>query len=270
MITAGVDAGARAIKVALWDRASQTMLGFGVMDQGADPRQRASRLLAEALAGQAISLSEVAGIVATGYARQAVVEATATVTEITCHARGVRQVRPEARTVVEIGGQDSKVIYLDPEGGMRDFAMNDRCAAGSGRFLEMLALRLGVGWEELGDLARESRAPAPISSTCMVFAENEITGLLATGAPPADVVAGVQAAIASRLGAMVGTRATPPVVLTGGVALVPGLAEALEQALGQAVALCPQPQLTGALGAALLAAEAAPAPRRNFSPLRSV
>ncbi len=131
--------------------------------------------------------------------------------------------------------------------------MNDRCAAGTGRFLELLAARLGVRLAALGELAQRSRNPAIISSMCVVFAETEIIGLLASGVAPADIVAGVQASLATRVAAMTGRNVTQPIVLTGGVAMVPGMAAALGAALGQPLVVAPQPQMTCALGAAILA-----------------
>ena len=131
--------------------------------------------------------------------------------------------------------------------------MNDRCAAGTGRFLEVVATRLGVQLDEIGILVQQSRFPTTISSMCAVFAETEIVGLLAVGKLPADIVVGVQAAISQRVSAMAGRNLVCPICFTGGGALVPGMAEALQKALGQPVCLAPQPLLTGALGAALLA-----------------
>jgi predicted CoA-substrate-specific enzyme activase len=134
--------------------------------------------------------------------------------------------------------------------------MNDRCAAGTGRFLEMVATRLGIPLGELGALVCQSQCPAPISSMCAVFAETEIVGLLAGGRHPADIVTGVQAAISQRMGSMAGRNLVGPICFTGGVALVPGMAQALQKVLGHPVSLPPQPLLTGALGAALLAVKA--------------
>ena len=259
MITAGIDAGSRAVKVVLWDAAAQAVVATGQRDQGVRQAAIAEALLADLLGEAGLSPADVARCVATGYGREAVTVADEAVTEITCHARGVRQVAPAARTIVEIGGQDSKLIKLDAGGAVRDFAMNDRCAAGTGRFLEMVADRLEVGLERLGDLAAASTAPAAISSMCVVFAETEIVGLLAGGAAPADVVAGVQKAIAARVAAMGGRRLDTPVVFTGGVARVGGVTQALADGLGVPVAVAPQPQFTGALGAALVAAARAEA-----------
>lgn len=257
MIVAGVDAGARAIKVVLLDTDSREVAASGVTDQGVDPGRRAADLLARIRNERGLARERVARTVATGYGRTAVESADTTITEITCHARGVSHLLPGTRTVIEVGGQDSKALHLDGRGVVRDFAMNDRCAAGSGRFLEVLAGRLGVSLRALGELTSLSRRPAPINSTCVVFAETEITGLLATGAAPADIAAGVLASIAARVATMAGGKLTSPIVLTGGVALVPGMAWALTQSLGEPVSVAPDPQFTGALGAALLAAEGA-------------
>jgi predicted CoA-substrate-specific enzyme activase len=253
MICAGVDAGSRTLKIALWDRASGRTIAAGVRDQGTDHDGLARELFEELLRAEGLPRERVARIVATGYGRGAVSFADSTVTEITCHAVGVRHHVPDAATIVEIGGQDSKLLRLNRDGTVRDFAMNDRCAAGTGRFLEVVASRLGAGLGSLGALARLADAPAPISSMCVVFAETEIIGLLASGSRREDIVAGVQAAIASRVAAMLGREAAPPVIFTGGVALVPGMAEALASALATPVRVCPNPQMTGAVGAALIA-----------------
>jgi (R)-2-hydroxyacyl-CoA dehydratese activating ATPase len=253
MVVAGIDAGSRAIKVVLWDTIAARVLAQGVCDQGGEQARLAEEVFEGVLRQTGLSRAQVVGVVATGYGRNRVAFASTTVTEITCHARGVHHLDPAARSIVEIGGQDSKVIRLEGGGQVRDFAMNDRCAAGTGRFLEVLATRLGLDWPGLDVLSRQSRRPAVISSTCVVFAETEIIGLLAEGVPAAEVAAGVQHAIANRVTAMVGRALEEPVAFTGGVALQPGMARALAAALGLAVRVPPQPQFTGALGAAILA-----------------
>ena len=198
----------------------------------------------------------MARVIATGYGRHAVSLADTTITEITCHAQGVRHFMPEAKTVIDIGGQDSKLIRLDHQGTVQDFVMNDRCAAGTGCFLEMVARRLGVTLHDLGEIAKRSRDPAAISSMCVVFAETEIVGLLAAETPPEDIVAGVQAAIARRLCSMAGRKAETPIIFTGGVAMIPGMNVALESVLQKPVTTSSEPQLTGALGAAIMACDA--------------
>jgi predicted CoA-substrate-specific enzyme activase len=259
MIVAGIDAGSRTTKAVLWDTDARAVIGRGVIEQGVEQPGLAAELFARLLREHALNREQVHAVVATGYGRATVEFATTTITEITCHARGVRHRCPAVRTVIEIGGQDSKLIRLNGDGIVRDFAMNDRCAAGTGRFLEMLAQRLRVPLADLGGLAETSRAPTAISSMCVVFAETEIVGLLASGRPAADIVAGVQAAITARVAAMAGRGVEPPICFTGGVALIPGMDHALARALGQPLAVAPDPMLTGALGAALLAAEREPA-----------
>ena len=254
---AGIDAGSRAIKIVLYDAEQRQVLGRRMCDQGIRQEELAMGQLDDLLAEQGLERRHVQRIVATGYGRAALAFAGEAVTEITCHARGVRELVPEAGTVIDIGGQDSKAIWLDARGAVRDFAMNDRCAAGTGRFLEVLADRLGVRVEELGGQAARSTNPTPISSTCVVFAETEIVGLLAGNIATHDIAAGVLKAIASRMASMLGRRAVAPVVLTGGVARVAGMAERLSEAIGCPVQLSPDPEYTGALGAALLAAAGA-------------
>jgi predicted CoA-substrate-specific enzyme activase len=213
----------------------------------------AGELFAQTLRDASLERAQIAAVVATGYGRAAVNFADTTVTEITCHAQGVHYLVPTARTIIEIGGQDSKLICLDDGGRVRDFCMNDRCAAGSGRFLEIVAARLGVVLDTLGHLSRASIRPALISNMCVVFAETEIIGLLAQGTAASDIAAGVQNAIATRVAAMAGRVVIPPVYFTGGVALQSGMVQALAQALSQPVSIAPTPQFTGALGAALAA-----------------
>lgn len=261
MITAGIDAGSRTIKAVLFDSKTRKILASGLVDQGVAQDERAKELFGRLIKEARLKAGDVARIVATGYGRNLVTLADTTVTEITCHAVGVRHLVPKARTVIDIGGQDSKLIRLDEDGSVRDFCMNDRCAAGTGRFLEVTAARLEVDLESLGDQARKSRAPAIISSMCVVFAETEIVGLLAAGTKPADIIAGVQASIAQRMVTMAGS-VTGPVVFTGGVALISGMDRALASAFAQRIAVAPQPQLTGALGAAILAGREAIRPGR--------
>ena len=254
MICVGIDAGSRAVKGLLLDARSLEVVGSIVADQGVHQQQTGDSIFTRLLAAHGLSPEDVCRTVATGYARNLVSVADTTITEITCHACGVHHRVGEARTVVEIGGQDSKLLRLQDDGSVRDFAMNDRCAAGTGRFLEMVADKLEVPLGQLGALAGGSTQPAAISSMCAVFAETEIIGLLASGAEPTDIVAGVFGAIAARATTLAGGRLEPPVVFTGGVAMVAGMDKALARAIGYEVTVVPDPQLTGALGAALLAA----------------
>jgi (R)-2-hydroxyacyl-CoA dehydratese activating ATPase len=253
MICAGIDAGSRATKVVLFDAEQSRFVGSGIADQVVEQQRLAAELLEKTCRDARLDRKRVGTIVATGYGRNAVRFADTTITEITCHATGVYHLLPETRTIIEIGGQDSKFITLEDGGRVRDFAMNDRCAAGSGRFLEVVATRLEVDLATLGELSRESHRAALISSMCVVFAETEIIGLLAEGVAAPDIAAGVQNAIAQRVVGLAGRSVTPPVCFTGGVALQSGMVRALESALSCAVRVSPLPQYTGALGAAILA-----------------
>jgi predicted CoA-substrate-specific enzyme activase len=253
MIVAGIDAGSRTIKVVLYDTQTQSILGSELCDQGVQQVELAEHLFEWILQRVRVARQDVGAIVATGYGRNAIDFAQKTVTEITCHGVGVCHHKPDARTIIDIGGEDSKVIKLDATGKVQDFAMNDRCAAGTGRFLEVVAARLESQLHDLGHMAATSQAPAAISSMCVVFAETEIIGLLASGARKQDIAAGVQQAIATRINSMLGRQVDPPVLFTGGVALVPGMRSTLEQILEQTIEICPEAQYTGALGAAILA-----------------
>jgi (R)-2-hydroxyacyl-CoA dehydratese activating ATPase len=258
MICAGIDVGSRTLKIVLFDTDRKAAVASGVVDQGIDQDRLAGELFERLLASIGLAHNELGPIVATGYGRKRIGMADAAITEITCQAWGVRHTMPEVRTIIDIGGQDSKLVRLGADGTVADFVMNDRCAAGTGRFLEMLAVQLGVPFAALGTLAERSRSPAAISSMCVVFAETEIVGLLASGVLPEDILAGVQSAIAVRIAAMAAGKYPMPIALTGGVALVPGMRAALESVFNREVAVAADPQRTGALGAALLAAQRVP------------
>jgi len=260
MIFAGIDAGSRTIKVVLIDadgvgRERLRVVASGVVDQGVHQNEIAHRLLDDLLAQEELSRGDLQGIVATGYGRKLLKDATSAVTEITCQAAGIAYRCPGARTVVDIGGQDSKLLRLGPDGGVHDFVMNDRCAAGTGRFLEVVATQLGVLLDQLGEMAAKSTRKIRISNMCVVFAETEIVGLLAMGTPPEDIAAGVQTSIAARVLAMGGGPIASPLIFTGGVALVPGMADAMASVRGEPVTAAEQPQSTCALGAAIIAAK---------------
>ncbi len=255
MICAGIDAGSRTLKVVLMDTDSLEVVASGVVDQGVEQDAIAQQLVNELVEHNGLNHDDIRAVVATGYGRKLIQDADATITEITCQAAGISHCIQGARTVIDIGGQDSKLLRLDADGRVHDFVMNDRCAAGTGRFLEVVATRLGMRLACLGEMAHKSRIPAIISNMCVVFAETEIIGLLAMGTTPEDIVAGAQASIASRMTAMAGGQVAAPIVFTGGVAMVPGMDEALSSALKQSVTIAPNAQLTCALGAAILAAK---------------
>lgn len=251
MIFAGIDAGSRAVKIVLINEENQ-IIGTGLADQGVKQNELALNLLNKTVEKIEKTSNDISYIVATGYGRDGLDFADTTITEITCHARGVSQLHPEARTIIDIGGQDSKLIRLE-EGRVRDFVMNDRCAAGTGRFLEIVANRLDVETQDLGGLTSQADNPATISSMCVVFAETEIIGLLASGVSPENIAAGVAHAIATRISAMAGRNIADPIIFTGGVARIPGMDRILASVLDHSVHIADMPQMTGALGAALLA-----------------
>jgi predicted CoA-substrate-specific enzyme activase len=211
----------------------------------------------EALTRARLSFADLGYIVATGYGRINVPFADKQVTEITCHAKGLHSLLPTARTIVDIGGQDSKGIKLK-NGKVASFVMNDKCAAGTGRFLEVIADALGVPLEKLGELSLSASAATTISNTCTVFAEQEVVSQLASGEPVENLIAGIHEAIATRIYAMVSKlKVEPDVAITGGGAKNIGLVRALELRFGYPVLVPPEPLLTGAIGAALVGKELA-------------
>ncbi len=254
-LTLGLDLGSRAVKAVLWDTSRSRIVAAAVRDAGTDRLADADALLRAVLEAGAARRSDIARIVATGYGRVQAGFADETATEIACQGAGVAALLPEARTVLEIGGQDSKAILLTGDGRVRDFAMNDRCAAGSGRFLEVAARILATDLDGLAGLAERSAAESEIGSMCVVFAESEMIGLLARGLRREDVAAGIHRAIARRIAGLarsLGPR--PPLAFTGGVALNRAMVAALSRELGERLVLPPDPRVTGALGAALVAA----------------
>lgn len=254
-ITAGIDLGSRAVKAILLDTGRRVVVAGHVADATGDHRGDAERVLKILLDEAGLRPSQVGAVILTGYGRYTTELGGDVVTEITCHAVGARALFPHVRTVIDIGGQDSKSIYLTADGTVKDFAMNDRCAAGTGRFLEVVAGILGTDIEGMAGLAAGARRELEISSTCVVFAESEVIGLLAKGVGKSEIAAGVHRAIARRVAGLTERRRfEPPVVFTGGVALNKAMITALGRELKERLLVPKDPRLTGALGAALLAA----------------
>jgi predicted CoA-substrate-specific enzyme activase len=230
------------------------VVAWSIVETGYNSRRAADLALDEALAGSGLAREGLRPIVATGYGRVAVAFADRQVTEISCYARGIHHLYPQVQTVIDIGGQDSKVVAVGPGGRPLDFAMNDKCAAGTGRFLEVMARALQLDLAEIGPNALRARRAADISSTCTVFAESEVISLVARGVDREEILAGICQAIARRVGAMARrVGVVPPVAIAGGVAKNVGVVNALEQFLGEELLVPPEPQIVGALGAALLA-----------------
>ncbi len=252
MPLAGIDIGSVAAKAIVLDPNSLAVLGRAVLPTGWNTRETGEKVLAAACADAGVTAPSC--IVATGYGRISLPCADKVVTEITCHALGAVHLFPRTGVVLDIGGQDSKVIGTDADGSVRDFMMNDKCAAGTGRFLQVLAGILGMDLAALSEAAGRG-TPASISSMCAVFAETEIIGLLARGTAPADIAAGVFRTIARRTS---GLAARIPLsgecTFTGGLATSASFGRLLAAELGIVVNVPEEPQLVGALGAALIAA----------------
>lgn len=253
MIVAGIDLGSLATKTVILD-IDATMLSFHILRSGPVYHGVAETSLGKALDSAGLARDDVAYIVSTGYGRRRAPFADAEVTEITCHARGAKYIIPEARTVIDIGGQDSKVILVNEKGHVVNFVMNDKCAAGTGRFLEVMANSLDVSIERLGEFSLQSQQEVEVSSMCTVFAESEVISLRAEGCAVMDIIAALHRAIARRIIGMVGqVGMREKVAMTGGVAKNIGVVRALEYKLGTNIILPDEPQISGALGAALIA-----------------
>ena len=246
-IAAGVDVGSTTCKVVAVDAAG-ALVARRV--EPTDPRieRQVERLVREVREAEGRDLP----VGATGYGRKRVPGARA-LTEITCHARGAFARTGRAGLLVDMGGQDTKVIRIGPAGDVVDFAMNDKCAAGTGRFLEVILGRLQVPLEGVEALVASAARAVPVSSTCTVFAESEVISLVAADEPLDGIVRGLHAALASRVAALARAQADDEVLMSGGVALNGAMVAALRDALGRPVKVLPDPQLVGALGAALSA-----------------
>jgi (R)-2-hydroxyacyl-CoA dehydratese activating ATPase len=253
MLCAGIDIGSTITKVVVKNEAH--IRATVIQPTGAEHRRLAHNVMKAALEEAGTEFGRIDYIVATGYGRINVPFADRQVTEITCHMRGVNFLFPGARTIIDIGGQDLKGIKV-VDGKLRDFVMNDKCAAGTGRFLEVIAEVLGVALEDIGDLSLKSESPSDISNLCTVFAEQEALLRLSEGTPIADILAGIHKANATRINAMVSKlKIERDVVLTGGGAKNVGIVKALEDKIGLPLVVPPEPLITGALGAAIIAAE---------------
>ncbi len=251
-LTAGIDVGSRTTKALIWD--GERALARTLISTGWSPEKSAEKAFAEVR--QVAKIEQIHRIVVTGYGRVSATFADGSVTEITAHARGVAHLLPETKTLIDIGGQDSKAIILDDGGLVFDFAMNDRCAAGSGKFLEFLAMSMELPIEEFSELAYSSHNPVQISSICTVFAESEVLSLLAEGARRRDVANGVHRSIAQRV-AMMAKSLQPqaPAAFSGGVAKNRCMVRELATVLGMEIAVPEMPEYAGALGAAIIAQE---------------
>lgn len=256
MITVGVDVGSISAKAALIKDGS--IVATKVILTGYNAKNAGEQVFKGVLADAAVESSAVDSIIATGYGRNSVTFADKAITEITCHAAGAHFLNPDIRFIIDIGGQDSKAIVVDETGRVMDFAMNDKCAAGTGRFLEVMARALEVDLDAFGNMSLQADNAASISSLCTVFAESEVISLISKGENRRNIIAGIHESVASRVVAM-GNRIglTAPVMMTGGVAKNIGVVRALENKINTSISVSENAQITGAIGAGLIARDRA-------------
>ena len=250
---AGIDVGSLSTEVVIIDD-NATAITYHINPTGANCNEAVDLTLRQALSQARLSQDQLNFIVATGYGRMTIPFADKKITEISCHAAGAHHLFPDTETVIDIGGQDSKVIRIDRDGKVLDFTMNDKCAAGTGRFLEVMAGTFGAPIEELGALSLKAKREIPISSVCTVFAESEVISLIAQNEPKEEIIRGIHRAIVSRVWNMVQTVGVHGIVtMSGGVAKNKGVVALLEERLQKPIHIYREPQIVGALGAALLA-----------------
>ncbi|MEK3903810.1 MULTISPECIES: acyl-CoA dehydratase activase [unclassified Paenibacillus] len=252
MITLGIDIGSLSTKSAIL-KDKKEILAYDVIYTGGNNRQSAEMTYQNVIEKAGLTPDDIDLVVTTGYGRENVPFSNKNYSEITCHAKGMYFLNPEIRTILDIGGQDSKAIQLDDNGNVLNFLMNDKCAAGCGRFLDIIARALNVQLEDMGEISLNSTSAARISSMCSVFAETEVVSLVAVGTPAPDIVKGVHDSIATRSIALlksVGIR--EPLGMSGGVAKNIGIINSLKEKLNMDIHVTDYPQVTGAIGAAFL------------------
>ncbi|HSE96663.1 MAG TPA: acyl-CoA dehydratase activase [Blastocatellia bacterium] len=252
---AGVDVGSTQTKAVVIEEESG-IVARALVDTGANVTRAAENAFNLACSQAAIDPHDVGFVVGTGYGRYKISFGNAQMTEISCHARGAHYIFPTTRTVIDMGGQDSKAISVGAQGEVLDFVMNDKCAAGTGRFLANAADVMGIGLDEIGPLSLKGRQPVKIATVCTVFVESDILSYLSMGKKPEDILRGVHLAIAKRTVSLARRVAIEPeITLTGGVARNLGMIQALEEVLGASLQVSPDAHFIGALGAALFALE---------------
>jgi len=253
LITAGVDIGSSTSKAVILD--DRQILSYSIISTSFESETSARKAVDQALSkvGQ-ISQEDIRWIIATGYGRVIVTFANETVTELSCHARGANWLFPSVRTVLDMGGQDCKAIKCDDRGNLLNFVMNDKCAAGTGRFLEVMARVTELYLEDIGEFSLQADEVIKISSTCAVFGKSEVASLLRQGKKKTDILAGLHTAISNRVYTLLRrVGITPDFAITGGIAKNIGVVRRLEERSGLKVLLPDEPQIVGALGAALFA-----------------
>lgn len=250
MITLGVDIGSLTGKALILK--DNEILAWDLIPTGPDSVETGTTVTNNTLEKAGLTLKDMDFIVATGYGRIVIPFANKNITEISCHARGANWFFPTVRTILDMGGQDCKAIRCDETGKVTDFAMNDKCAAGAGRSMEIVADLVRVPLEDLGVLSLQSNGGVQVSSTCVVFARSEVLGYLRQGVSKADVLAGACEALCDRvLGLLKRVAVEEDFVISGGIAKNAGVVQRLEKALGMKAEICFEPQIVGALGAAI-------------------
>lgn len=256
MLTAGVDVGSLSADAAIMS--DNEIVAWSVVPTGPDSAETAHKAMDEALKQTDLSLEDIQFIVSTGYGRVVVPFSQKVVTEISCHAKGAHWFFPDARTVLDMGGQDCKAIRVDERGKVKNFAMNDKCAAGTGRYMEVMADLLDVPLAGMGELSLQNEnTPPAISNVCVVFAKSEVLSLARKGTPKSDILAGLCEAVADRVKALVSIVGVEETfVITGGIAKNIGVVRRVEDRVGMKAKICFEPQIVGAVGGALFARDA--------------
>lgn len=252
---AGIDSGSTSTNAVIIDE-NKNIISFASVPTGVRVAESARKALNAALKKAGLEIGDISRIVTTGYGRERIDFRSEDVTEITCHAKGAYFLNPAVRTVIDVGGQDSKVIKLDEKGNVIDFVMNDKCAAGTGRFIEMMAQSLQLSLEQMSTYGLHWNEDIVISSTCSVFAQSEVVSLIASDKKPEDIIHGINNSVASRIISLAGRiKSEKEYMMTGGVARNTGVVRAVEEKLNTEILVPEEPDICGALGAALTASE---------------
>ncbi|MFZ5571315.1 MAG: acyl-CoA dehydratase activase [Thermodesulfobacteriota bacterium] len=253
---AGCDVGSLTTKAVVMEK--KRIIAAAVIKSGPNPVQSAGEVMAKVFTQAGIQQDDIACCIGTGYGRERIAFVTDTVSEISCHGKGARWIIPSTKTVIDIGGQDCKVIRLDRQGNIDKFVTNDKCASGTGRFLDIMAKVMNIETEELGKLSAKSTAPIPFASVCTVWAQADVIKHINARSRPEDICAGINAAMANRVSMLANTmKIEDDICITGGGAKNDGVVRALGQILGRRIKRITRldPQLAGAIGAALIAGE---------------
>jgi predicted CoA-substrate-specific enzyme activase len=256
MLVAGIDIGSITTEALLFDK-EKGIVGYTIMQTGADSKKTSEMALEKVLAYPGKNVSDISYTISTGCGRKRAAFAKESITEITCIAKGVNHLFPNARTIIDIGGQDTKVIRVNDKGRVIEFEMNDKCAAGTGRFIEVMAKALNVELDKIGEISLQHKKELTISSICTVFAESEVISLVSEGEDLDDILYGIHKAIADRTMGLINRLGgvESEVIMAGGVAKNIGVVKALEKIVGFPIKIHVEPQIIGALGAAILALE---------------